>query len=111
MTRGRNVSCERREKIHPSHGHKTAIPVLGFHRVGRRRGAKPSVSCVPSSNRTCRFPASGSPITFVRRHAPQPFQVAHFPDHAIQPASFMKEAISPSFLSSPPGALVLSPKP
>src|SRR4051812_44679705 len=32
-------------------------------RVGRRRGAKPSVSCVPSSNRTCRFPASGSPIT------------------------------------------------
>ena len=85
--------------------------VWGCCRVGRRRGTLPPVSCVPSSNRTCRFPASGSPIIFIRRLAPQPFQVAHSAYHSIQPAAFMKEAISPSFLGSPPGTLVLAAKP
>ena len=69
------------------------------------------VSCTPSSNRTCGFPASGSPIIFVRRLAPQSFQMAHLSHHAVQPTSVMKEVIPPSFLGSPPGALVLAPKP
>lgn len=69
------------------------------------------VSCTPSSNRTCGFPASGSPIIFFRRLAPQSFQVAHFPNHLVQPTSVVQEVIPPSFLGSPPGALVLTPKP
>jgi hypothetical protein len=83
----------------------------GCCRVGRRRGTLPPVSCILSSNRTCGFPASGSPIIFIRRLAPQPFQVAHSAYHSIQPTAFMKEAISPSFLGSPPGTLVLAAKP
>ena len=83
----------------------------GLGRVGRRRGTQPPVSCVPSSNRTCGFPASGSPIIFIRRLAPQSFQMTHLPYHSIQPTSFMEKVISPSFLGSSPEALVLSPKP
>ena len=41
----------------------------GFGRVGHRRAAMSHVSCAPSSNRTCGFPASGSPIIFIRRRA------------------------------------------
>src|SRR5215469_13079103 len=37
--------------------------------------------------------------------------MTHLPYHSIQPTSFMKKVISPSFLGSSPGALVLSPKP
>jgi len=44
-------------------------------RVGRRRAAMSHVSCTPSSNRTCGFPASGSPIIFFRRLAPQAFHL------------------------------------
>jgi hypothetical protein len=69
------------------------------------------VSCVPSSNRTCGLPASGSPIIFVRRHAPQAFQMAHLAYHSVQPTAAMKEVIPPPFLSSPPGTLVLASKP
>src|SRR5579859_145562 len=83
----------------------------GLCRVGRRRAAMSHVSCTPSSNRTCGFPASGSPIIFFRRLAPQSFQVAHLSHHLVQPASVMKEVIPPSFLGSPPGALVLSSEP
>jgi len=42
----------------------------GLRRVGDRRAARTHVSCLPSSNRTCGFPASGSPIIFFRRRAP-----------------------------------------
>ena len=45
------------------------------------------------------------------RLAPQSFQMAHFAYHSVQPTSFMKKAISPSFLGSPPAALMLTPKP
>src|SRR5579859_154753 len=83
----------------------------GLCRVGRRRAAISHVSCTPSSNRTCGFPASGSPIIFVRRRAPQSVQMAHLTHHLVQTTSVMKEVIPPSFLSSPPGALVLAPKP
>ena len=37
----------------------------GSRRVGDRRAARTCVSCLPSSNRTCGFPASGSPIIFL----------------------------------------------
>ena len=80
-------------------------------RVGHRRVAMSHVSCAPSSNWTCGFPASGSPTIFFRRRAPQAFQMAHLPYHSIQPAAVMKEVIPPSLLGSPPGALVLTPKP
>ena len=83
----------------------------GLCRVGDRRATRTHVSGLPSSNRTCGFPASGSPIIFVRRLAPQPFQMAHFAYHAVQPTLFMKKVISPSFLGSPPAALMLTPKP
>src|SRR5690349_12604632 len=69
------------------------------------------VSCTPSSNRTCGFPASGSPIIFFRRLAPQSVQVAHLTHHLVQPTSVMQEVIPPSFLGSSPGALVLAPEP
>ena len=83
----------------------------GLRRVGHRRVTLSHVSCAPSSNWTCGFPASSSPIIFVRRLAPQSFQMAHFTYHLIQPTSVMKEVIPPSFLGSPPGALLLTPKP
>src|ERR1035437_139757 len=69
------------------------------------------VSCAPSSNRTCGFPASGSPIIFVRRRAPQPFQMAHLARHLVQPTPVVEKAIPPSFLGGPPGAPVLAPEP
>jgi hypothetical protein len=75
--------------------------VWGLCRVGDRRAARTHVSCLPSSNWTCGFPASSSPIIFVRRLAPQSFQMAHFANHSVQPTSFMKKAISPSFLALP----------
>jgi hypothetical protein len=85
---------------------------MGRCRVGHRRAmAKPHVSCAPSSNRTCRFPASGSPIIFFRRRAPQSFQMAHLPNHAIKSTSFVKEAVLPSFLGGPPWAMMLAPEP
>ena len=83
----------------------------GFGRVGRRRVAMSHVSCSPSSNRTDGFPVSGSPIIFSRWLAPQSFQVAHLAHHLVQPTSVMEEVIPPSFLGSPPGTLVLTPKP
>ena len=87
------------------------ILTWGRCRVGRRRAAMLHVSCTPSSNRTCRFPASGSPIIFVRRRAPQSFQMTHLSYHLVQTTSVMKEVLPPSFLGSPPGALVLAPEP
>ena len=90
---------------------KRSLSEWGLRRVGDRRAARTHVSCLPSSNRTCGFPASGSPIIFFRERAPQSFQMAHFAHHSVQPTSFMKKAISPSFLGSPPAALMLAPKP
>jgi hypothetical protein len=81
----------------------------GRCRVGHRRGI--AGSCTPSSNRTGGFPASGSPIIFIRRLAPQSFQMAHFTYHLMQPTAVMKELIPPSLLSGPPRALMLAPKP
>ena len=83
----------------------------GFRRVGDRRAARAHVSCLPSSNRTCGFPASGSPIIFIRVHAPQSFQMAHLPDHAIQPTAFMKKIVVPPSPSRSPGTLMFAPKP
>jgi hypothetical protein len=51
------------------------LPFNVERRVGHRRVTISHVSCAPSSNRTCGFPASGSPTIFVRQHAPSPFRV------------------------------------
>ncbi len=64
-------------------GRTADIVLVLFCRVGRGRAAMSHVSCAPSSNRTCGFPASGSPIIFFRRLAPQSFQVAHLSYHLI----------------------------
>jgi hypothetical protein len=108
--RRKNGICARANGRSPLF-YKEGGSLWGLRRVGDRRAARTHVSCLPSSNRTCGFPASGSPIIFVRRLAPQSFQMAHFAHHSVQPTSFMKKAISPSFLGSPPAALMLTSEP
>ena len=98
-TKDRNCRRERNRRNQLMTG---GTLLRGLRRVGDRRAARTHVSCIPSSNRTCGFPASGSPIIFLRRRAPQAFQMAHFAHHAVQPTSFMKEVISPSFLALTP---------
>ena len=88
---------------------QAALPRL--RRVGHRRVALSHVSCAPSSNGTCGFPASSSPTTFFRRRAPQARQMAHSPYHLIQPTPFVQELIVPMLPSRPPTALVLASEP
>jgi hypothetical protein len=64
-------------------------PPGGDGRVGRRRVTMSHVSCAPSSNWTCGFPASSSPAIFFRRHAPQAGQMAHPSYHLVQPTSLI----------------------
>src|SRR5271166_2470192 len=94
---------------------RTEVPasklVKGFGRVGHRRVTLSHVSCTPSSNRTCGFPASGSPTIFSRRHAPQARQMAHPSHHLVQPTPFIQEPIVPALPSGPPTALMLASEP
>src|ERR1700733_6925976 len=95
-----------------THSQWKRVVLLGDSgRIGRRRAAMSHVSCTPSSNRTCGFsrirlsdhlhpaacaaiPPSGSPSP--------PSDTADIGHVGSDP---------PSFLGSPPGALVLAPKP
>ena len=86
-------------------------PCGGFGRVGHRRVAQSHVSCAPSSNWTCGFPASSSPTIFFRRRAPQTGQVTHSPYHLVQPAAFIQELIVPALPSRPPTALMFASEP
>src|SRR5580704_7083277 len=63
----------------------------GLRRVGHRRVTLSHVSCAPSSNWTCGFPASSSPAIFFRRRAPQARQMAHPSYHLVQPTPFVQE--------------------
>ncbi len=83
----------------------------GSGRVGHRRVALSHVSCAPSSNWTCGFPASSSPTIFFRRRAPQAGQMAHSSYHLIQPTPFVQELIVPVLASGPPTALVFASEP
>src|SRR5437764_6104343 len=83
----------------------------GCGRVGHRRVTLSHVSCAPSSNWTCGFPASSSPTIFFRRRAPQTRQIAHPPYHLIQPAAFIQELIVPALPSRPPTALMFASEP
>src|SRR5712692_9726497 len=67
----------------------------GHGRVGHRRVALSHVSCAPSSNWTCGFPASSSPAICVRRQAPQARQMAHPSHHWVQPTPFVQELVVP----------------
>src|SRR5271166_6407811 len=69
------------------------------------------VSCTPSSNWTCGFPASSSPTIFFRRRAPQARQMAHPSYHLIQPTPFIQELIVPVLPGGPPTALVFASEP
>ncbi len=51
-------------------------------------------SCTPSSNRTGSFPTSGSPSSFLRRRAPQAFQVAHLAYRTIQSTAFVEKPVN-----------------
>ena len=83
----------------------------GIGRAGRRRVALSHVSCAPSSNWTCGFPASSSPTIFFWRRAPQARQMAHSSYHLIQPTPFVQELIVPVLPSGPPPALVFASEP
>src|SRR5262249_6836425 len=83
----------------------------GCGRVGHRRVALSYVSCTPSSNWTCGFPASSSPTIFFRQRAPQARQMAHSPYHLVQPTPFIQELIVPVLPSRPPTALVFASEP
>ena len=83
----------------------------GCGRVGHRRVALSHVSCAPSSNWTCGFPASSSPTIFFRRRAPQAGQVTHSPYHLVQPAAFVQELIVPALPSRPPTTLMFASEP
>src|SRR5580693_1419556 len=83
----------------------------GCGRVGHRRVALSHVSCAPSSNWTCGFPASSSPAIFFRRHAPQTRQMAHPSYHLVQPTSLIQELVVPALPGGPPTALVLASEP
>jgi DNA topoisomerase-1 len=70
----------------------------------------PHVSCIPSSNRTCGFPASGSPTIFFRSRAPQSVQVRYLPHHPIyykskKTAQEAHEAIRPTSVERTPESL------
>ena len=80
-------------------------------RVGHRRVTLSHVSCAPSSNWTCGFPASSSPTIFFRRRAPQARQMAHPSYHSIQPTPFIQELIVPVLPSRPPTTLVFASEP
>src|SRR5271157_4783364 len=97
--------CEARTEV------RACKLVKGFGRVGHRRVTLSHVSCTPSSNRTCGFPASGSPTIFSRRHAPQARQMAHPSHHLVQPTPFIQEPIVPALPSGPPTALMLASEP
>src|SRR5437667_10351364 len=83
----------------------------GSGRVGHRRVTLSHVSCAPSSNWTCGFPASSSPTIFFRRRAPQARQMAHSPYHLVQPTPFIQELVVPALPSGPPTALVFASEP
>ena len=83
----------------------------GCGRVGHRRVALSHVSCTPSSNWTCGFPASSSPTSFFRRRAPQTRQMAHATHHVVQPTAFVQELIVPALPGRPPTALMFTSEP
>ena len=86
-------------------------PAKGFGGAGRRRVTLSHVSCAPSSNWTCGFPASSSPAIFFRRRAPQARQRAHPSRHWVQPAPCIQELVVPALPGRPPTAVVFAPAP
>lgn len=69
------------------------------------------VSCTPSSNWTWRFPPSSSPTIFIRRRAPQTWEMTHPPYPLVQPTALIQELIVPALPGRPPTALVLASEP
>jgi hypothetical protein len=69
------------------------------------------VSCTPSSNWTWGFPPSSSPTIFIRRRAPQTWEVAHPPYHLVQPTALIQEPVVPALPSRPPTTLVFASEP
>jgi hypothetical protein len=116
-SRRRRHECDERTELSKERNRRNELirkgefQFWGLCRVGDRRAARTLVSCLPSSNRTCGFPASGSPIIFFQRRAPEPFQMTHPPYHAIQPTAFMKDMVVPPSSSRAPGTLMLTPEP
>jgi hypothetical protein len=81
------------------------------HAVGHRRVTVSYVSCTPSSNWMCGFPAASSPTTFCRGRAPQTWEVAHPSYHLVQPTALVQELVVPALPSRPPTALVFTSEP